>query len=626
MLNKVDASKELASDFLLYSCSIFNRALPNIVDGLKVAQRRIILGMSDLGLKPDGAFKKVSRLEGTVLGLYHPQGGCSGTAINMGQADTFRYPLTNIHGNVGGSIQSGGALGKTISDDPPAAARYLEVKSAGLTYDIYIAEMDKISHEWIDNYDGSTQEIVHFIPKIPALLVNGGVGIASGYACKHLSYNLSEVCDGVVEIIKNPNCGAARLNELIAGPDFPGGARVVKDGILEILETGSGSIDVYGNWKFTEVDYGKRQRRGAIVITELAVGSAEKFLEKTREAVESEKIEGIADISDLSNKDSIEVLVTLKKDTDPNKVLAGLLQYTNLYSRVSANAVGMRGRLPEQLGVKDIILTWYEARQDCLIKKFRHAVEKNSQRIEILDGLIIICDNLDEAIKLIRSSKDKPTAVAGLIKRFELSQAQASAVMAMTLSQLVKSEKAQLLSERKELSRKNKELQKLISSKPDLDNYIINEVLEIKNLYGDKRRTEILSGVPFTGKVTKAVAEQKTKIAAKPESALDKIKSEAKTIGINRKTLNVFFEKCKSDGKSIIKSWPGYKQHYIEFVSAAGKRDRRAKLEDLKKKAYAAGMPSRGRNSFTTFLDNYKDYLYDDLVKELKKMYNKLKV
>lgn len=621
-ITQVEVGSELAADYMLYSCSIFNRALPSIVDGLKTAQRRIILGLADLNLKPDGAFKKVSRLEGHVLGLYHPQGGCASTAINMGQADTFRYPLTNIHGNVGGSIQSGKALGKTISDDPPAAARYLEVKATPFTQEVLISEMDRVSHEWIDNYDGSTQEIVNFVPRLPSLLINGATGIASGYACKHLPYNLREVCDGTSYVIENPNCSSSELNKIILGPDLPGGARIIQDGVADILETGSGAVDVYGEWKVTTCNYGKRQTRDMIVVTELATGSAERFLEKTRDALEAEKFDGVADITDLSCKDEIQIQVILKKNASVDKVLAGLLQYTNLYCRISSNAVGMRGHLPEQLGVKDIILTWYEARQLCLIKKFRHALEKNLSRIEILDGLLIICDNLDEAIKMIRNSKDKQTAVAGLIKKFKLSQAQAQAVMSMTLSQLVKSEKAQLLAEKKSLLSHNKKLEDLIENKNSLDSYILSELKSLRDTYGDDRRTRILKNLPITvSKVKQSVARQKKEKSATPQTSLEKIKQEAKSVGITRKNLNKFIEDCKSQGKPITKAWPSFKQHYIEFISPAGKRERRAKLSELKSKAYAAGMPRRGKNSFTTWYEARQNLVYDDLVKDLKKSY-----
>ena len=186
----VSLSQELKESYLGYSIAIFNRALPSVVDGLKSAQRRIILGLKDLNLRPEGQYKKVSRLEGHALGSYHPQGGCAGTAINMGQATAFRYILTDIHGNVGGSIQSGPSVGQSISEDSPAAARYLEVKSTALTQRMFVEEIDKHSCKWRDNYDGSTQEVLEIVPTIPSLLINGAQGIAAGYACHHVSYNL----------------------------------------------------------------------------------------------------------------------------------------------------------------------------------------------------------------------------------------------------------------------------------------------------------------------------------------------------------------------------------------------------------------------------------------------------
>ena len=495
-LHKVSVESELKDDYLLYSCSIFNRALPSVVDGLKTAQRRIILGVGDLGLRPNGQFKKVSRLEGQVLGLYHPQGSCAGTAINMGQYAAFRYPLTNIHGNAGGSIQVGAAIGKTISNDPPAAARYLEIKSAALSQEVYIDQLDKYSHDWVDNYDATTQEVQFFIPKIPMLLVNGGVGIAAGYACNHVSYNLTEVCNATAEIIKNPAISFNDLAKIIKGPDLPQGARIVVDDLVDSLENGSGGMDVYGSWVFKEVSYGKKATRPAIIIKELAVGSAETFLEKVNDGVESEKITDVADISDYSSKDGIEIEVVLKKGGDQNLVLSQLLKYTNLYSRISINAVAMKGVLPQRVGVKEIILAWYEARKDCLRKKFSHELSKNLDRLEILDGLLIISDDIDEAIKLIRASKDKAAAAASLKKKYNLSDLQVGAVLSMTLSQLVKTEKTSLLSEKKSLLQRNKELNKLIKNKSDLDNFILLELDDVVKTYGDERRTKILKSAP----------------------------------------------------------------------------------------------------------------------------------
>lgn len=267
----VALTSELQTSYLTYSVAIFNRALPSVSDGLKTAQRRIILGLKDLNLKPDGQHKKVSRLEGHVLGSYHPQGGCAGTAINMGQAEGFRYLLTDIHGNVGGSLQSGPSVGQSISEDSPAAARYLEIKSSALTQQLFINEIDKHSCAWRDNYDGSTQEVVEIIPSLPALLVNGAQGIAAGYACHHVSYNLSEVIKGVVEYIKTPSITPKRLFSIIKGPDLPNGARILSDdAVFTAFEKGSGTLKIYGTWEKEQIPYGKRSKRDCIKVTSLA--------------------------------------------------------------------------------------------------------------------------------------------------------------------------------------------------------------------------------------------------------------------------------------------------------------------------------------------------------------------
>jgi DNA gyrase subunit A len=630
-LHKVSVDSELRNDYLLYSCSIFNRALPSVVDGLKTAQRRIILGIADLVLRPSGQFKKVSRLEGHVLGLYHPQGSCAGTAINMGQADTFRYPLTDIHGNAGGSIQVGAALGKTISNDPPAAARYLEIKSAALSQEVYIDQLDKYSHDWVDNYDATTQEVQFFIPKIPMLLVNGGVGIAAGYACNHISYNLIEVCSAASAIIKDPAISFESLSKIIKGPDLPQGARIVMDNLVDSLESGSGGMDVYGSWIFKEVSYGKKATRPAIIIKELAVGSAESFLEKVKSGVESEKITDIADISDYSSKDGIEIEVVLKKGGDQNLVLSQLLKYTNLYSRININAVAMKGVLPQRVGVKDIILSWYEARQDCLKKKFLHELSKNLNRLEILEGLLIISDNIDEAIKLIRASKDKTAAAISLKKKYNLSDLQVGAVLSMTLSQLVKTEKTSLLSEKKSLLQRNKELNKLIKSKSDLDNFILLELDDVVRTFGDERRTKILKSKPVAVSSAVAAAKVIKKTAASKSSSTlttkDLIKKEARELGVTRKLLSEFYAQAAASGKSIKSSWEDYKVHYIEFISPKGKRERRAELERIKAAAYSAGMSRRGKNSWTQWIISYEKKPLSVIRADLKKLLGrKLKI
>lgn len=217
----ISLTQEVSNSYLSYSLAIFNRSLPDCIDGLKLAQRRVILGLKDLGLRSEGSYKKVSRLEGHVLGSYHPQGGCANTAINMGQADAFRYLLTDIHGNVGGSIQNGHAVGQSLSEDPPAAARYLEVRGTSLVESMFISQINRNYGEWRDNYDGSTKELARIVPPLPALLINGSQGIASGYACYHVPYNITDVINATTEYIKNKSITPAALRAKFAG--FPAG-------------------------------------------------------------------------------------------------------------------------------------------------------------------------------------------------------------------------------------------------------------------------------------------------------------------------------------------------------------------------------------------------------------------
>ena len=254
-------TSELIADFLSYSTAIYNRALPDVVDGLKVAQRRAIVGLHDLKLSPDSPYSKVSRLEGHVLGAYHPQGGCAGTIINMGQESSFRYTLTQIHGNVGGSIQTGDSAGQMVYEDPPAAARYLEVRASQITDSLYISQLNKGIGQWRDNYDGTRSEPVRFVPALPAILFTGAQGIASGYACHHIPWNLRDVVSTTIAYIKNAKItDAALVAKFSNPPEPPAGGRIVKDdGIKDALLTGKGNITSYGEWETSDkLPWGKR--------------------------------------------------------------------------------------------------------------------------------------------------------------------------------------------------------------------------------------------------------------------------------------------------------------------------------------------------------------------------------
>ena len=616
---EVSLSKELQNSYLSYSVAIFNRALPSVVDGLKSAQRRIILGLKDLNLRPDGQYKKVSRLEGHVLGSYHPQGGCAGTAINMGQATAFRYILTDIHGNVGGSIQSGPSVGQSISEDSPAAARYLEVKSTALTQRMLVEEIDKHSCSWRDNYDGSTQEVVEIVPSIPNLLINGAQGIAAGYACHHVPYNLSEVIKGVTEYIKNQSISSKSLFRFIKGPDLPHGARILDDDtIFQAFEKGSGTLKMYGTWEVKKISHGKRSVRDAIIITSLASGSSERFLERLKEGVESEKIVGVIDAQDHSSRDGIEIEVVLKAGADPQEVISQLLTFTNLYDTVSVNATAIAGNLPTIFGVKDIISEWYVARCEALRNRYNAECDRLNDKIHILEGLLTILADIDEVVKLIRSSKTKDMAADKLKKRWKLSDAQVSAVLAMPLSRLVNAEKLELESQKQDLEAQVALLTGIISDPAKMDSHIITQVESFKE-FADKRRSHIVKKEAIGAERAKTTTKSGTRRVKMP-SAKDRIKEEGKTVGMKRTELAKFF--ADNAGNTDLKAaWAQFKEdweHNRSLTTRDGRAKRKVALESMKSAAIKKGLPQRGKHCWNKFMEGREKDRLKDLEVALK--------
>jgi DNA gyrase subunit A len=615
----INLTQELKTSYLTYSISIFNRALPSVVDGLKTAQRRIILGLKDLNLKPEGQYKKVSRLEGHVLGSYHPQGGCAGTAINMGQANSFRYLLTDIHGNVGGSIQSGPSVGQSISEDGPAAARYLEVKSSAFTQEVYISQVDKHSCSWRDNYDGSTQEVSEIIPCLPALLVNGAQGIAAGYACHHIPYNLSEVVKGTIEYVKNQRITPKKLRTIIKGPDLPQGSRILDDqGMADAFEKGSGTLKVYGEWEVKKIPYGKRSSRDAIIVTALASGSSERFLEKLKDAVESDKIIGVVDASDHSSRDGIQIQVVLKSGTDPNTVVSQLLAFTNLHDTIGVNATAISSGLPTLFGVKDVISEWHLARRDSLSKRYLAERERIFDRLEILNGFLTILADIDEVVQVIRKSKTKESAANNLKKRWKLTDAQAKAVLSMPLSRLVNAEKLELEAEKNDLESRDAFLANLLSNVEAMDEHIITQLEELKK-FADKRRTKIVKMTDIGVEKAKTTTKSGTKRVKLP-SAKDIIKDQAKKIGIKRTDLRRFFEE-NAGNTNLKKAWEEFKDdwaHSQQLMTRKGRAERKAALEKMKAAAIKKGMPQRGQYAWNKFIIGKEKAKIADIEKDLK--------
>lgn len=612
-------SQELQSSYLTYSVAIFNRALPSVVDGLKSAQRRIILGLKDLNLRPDGQYKKVSRLEGHVLGSYHPQGGCAGTAINMGQATAFRYLLTAIHGNVGGSIQSGPNVGQSISEDSPAAARYLEVKSTALTQQVMVDEIDKYSCRWRDNYDGSTQEVIEIVPALPSLLINGAQGIAAGYACHHVPYNLTEVVKGVVEYIKNPHITSKSLFKFIKGPDLANGARILNDdAVFQAFDKGSGSLKVYGTWKVEKITHGKRSTRDAVVVTSLASGSSERFLEKLKEGVESEKITGVIDAQDLSSRDGIEIQVILKAGVDPQEVISQLLAFTNLYDTIGVNATAISGCLPTVMGVRSIVSEWHTARCKGLRNRYNAECDQLTSKIHILNGLLIILADIDEVVKLIRSSSTKELASEKLKTRWKLSDEQTSAVLVMPLSRLVSTEKLELESKKSELEARLAELTSIIGNSAEMDAHIIEQLGSLKQFF-DKRRSQIAEKSAIgaeRAKTTTVSGIRRVKLPTPKEL----IKEESKKMGMKRTELANFFAK-NAESTSIKPLWIQFKadwEHNRSLSTRDGRAKRKEALEAMKAGAIKRGLPQRGQHCWNKFIIGREKETLKDLEAAIK--------
>ena len=611
MIQTTSLYDEVSQSYLLYSCSIFNRALPNIVDGLKTAQRRIILGLKDLGLQSSGAYKKVSRLEGHVLGSYHPNGGCAGTAINMGQCDAFRYPLTNIHGNVGGSIQVGERVGQCLDESPPAAARYLEIKSTSLTDEIFLKECDKHISEWRANYDGSTQEISYFVPSLPTLLLNGSTGIATGFAANHVPYNALEVINATIATLENPNITTSELRTYITAPDFPHYPRILDKNLDIVIETGSGSLELYGEWEFIEIPYKKKSKRNAIKIHSLASGNSEKFVEQTYKAIEEEKISGVAEVSNLSSRHGIEILVILKANTSHEEILPQLLKYTCLFDTIGVNATGLlpNENIPRRFGVKEIILNWYDYRSKGLVSRFKSNLLAYQQRLEVLEGFIIISNNIDRVMEIIKSSTTTSKAAELLSSEFNLTDLQTKAILDMSLKSLVKNEVSKLKSEKKELSSKVDKLTKLINSTNLLKKHIIKELTDLKELFSnDKRRTKVIKSI---GKFTQPKQPKPTEPTLK-----DLIVSEGKELGMSSRDIKKFLE--DNVGSGVKKAWESHKKNLKiqqEFITLEGRRQRKAKLDKLKQWALKNGLPTRGKRGWNAFMAD-KDKMPADLIKK----------
>lgn len=590
-------TNELIADFLSYSTAIYNRALPDVVDGLKVAQRRAIVGLHDLKLLPESAYSKVSRLEGHVLGSYHPQGGCAGTIINMGQESAFRYTLTQIHGNVGGSIQTGDSIGQMVSEDPPAAARYLEVRASEITENLYISQLNNGIGQWRDNYDGTRSEPVRFVPALPAILLTGAQGIASGYACHHIPWNLRDVVNATIAYIKNAKITDAALVAKFSNPPEPSaGGRVVKDsGIRETLLTGKGSITVYGEWETQDkLPWGKRSTRPALIITRLANGSSEKFLERVRDLADSDRLPGLLDAADHSSRDGIRIVLVMKNVEDRDIILRTLIHSNTGMKHihnVNSVAVGLDGK-PVTVGVRDSISAWYGERVKYLCELHGIEVHKLEGDRDKLDAVVAVTTDLDKFVKIVRSAKDKPDAVNKVMRGWKLSEELARYVIGIPVSTLIATESDRVKGQRDELSDRIDKLTPLCSPGAELDTHICGQIASLRGLCGPARSVWMSESIPETPKTEKVLTVK------------DKVLAEAKEIGISTRAANSWIRDNMGTGK-ILEKWTEYKEEYahrVQMTTRQGKKERSEQLAEIRSDAVGKGLPSRGKYGWNAFI------------------------
>lgn len=473
---------EMQDSYLSYAMSvIIGRALPDARDGLKPVHRRILYAMLDMGMRHNTPYKKSARIVGEVLGKYHPHGDTAvyDSMVRMAQDFSIRYPLVDGHGNFG-----------SIDGDSPAAMRYTEARLSEFAEEI-LADLDKETVEFIDNFDSSLQEPSILPAKIPNLLVNGSSGIAVGMATNVPPHNLGEVIDGVIAYINNKDIPITDLLKHIKGPDFPTGGRIMgMKGIVEAYTTGRGIIKVRGRVHTEQTKKGKQQ----IIISEIPYQvNKTTLIEKIVETVKDKRIEGISDIRDESDKSGMRIVIEVKREADPDIVVNQLYKHSQLESTFGIIMIALVNGIPRTLNLKELISEFVKHRYDVVVKRAKYELRKAEERAHILEGLLIALDNLDAVIKLIRSSKDVPTAREGLVNKFGLTEIQAQAILDMRLQRLTALEREKIKTEHKELVERIKSLKELLGNDVLIYGVIKDELKEIKKKYNDERRTEITS-------------------------------------------------------------------------------------------------------------------------------------
>ena len=480
IIEPVEIDQEMRSAYIDYSMSVIvSRALPDVRDGLKPVQRRVLFGMDGLGLAYSGPTRKCAKIVGEVLGKYHPHGDASvyDALARLAQNWNQRYPTIFGQGNFG-----------SMDGDPVAAMRYTEAKLQKITEDI-LGDIDKNTVDMVNNFDDTEVEPTVLPTKAPLLLLNGSSGIAVGMATNMAPHNLSECCDAICAYIDNPDIDTDGLMQYLPGPDFPtGGIIMGKSGIKEAYETGRGRVVVRSRTEIEVADNG----RETIVVTEVPyMVNKKEMIEKIAQMVEDKKIEGISYINDETSREGVRIVIRVKQGFNSNVVLNTLFKYTQLQSSFAFNNVALVGGRPRTLSLKDLIANFVDFRHEVIIRRTRFDLEKAQKRAHILEGLLKAIDVIDEIIRIIRHSANVDEAKAELISRFAFTELQATAIVEMRLRQLTGLEREKLQAEYEELEKFIARCNEILGSEVEQLKIIKAETLELKNKYGDARRTEI---------------------------------------------------------------------------------------------------------------------------------------
>ncbi|WP_159888120.1 DNA gyrase subunit A [Paenibacillus puerhi] len=481
-IKEIDIGSEMRTSFMDYAMSIIvSRALPDVRDGLKPVHRRILFAMSELGMAPDKPYKKSARIVGEVIGKYHPHGDSAvyETMVRMAQDFSLRYMLVDGHGNFG-----------SIDGDMAAAMRYTEARLSKIAMEL-LRDINKETIDFAPNYDGEEQEPVVLPARFPNLLVNGSSGIAVGMATNIPPHNLVEVINGIQQMIENPDVTSLDLMQSIKGPDFPTGGYIMgREGIRSAYSTGRGSVTMRA-----KADIEESGNKARIIVHELPyqVNKA-RLIEKIAELVREKKIEGITDLRDESDRNGMRIVIELRRDVNPNVVLNNLFKQTAMQSNFGIIMLALVNGEPKVLNLRDMLFHYLEHQKVVIRRRTEYELRKAEARAHILEGLRIALDHLDEVIALIRSSRTAEQAREGLIERFGLSQDQAQAILDMRLQRLTGLEREKIEEEYAELMKRIAEYKAILADEQLVLEIITTELNEIKEKFGDDRRSEITMG------------------------------------------------------------------------------------------------------------------------------------